>query len=108
MLVVSSLSGDIMEGTITTVYFRRDDGQWITPAERCAGHLGTTRRWALEKGLCKEGSINAKDLKQGDVIILSNGVRGFGWGVIDGPVEFAYKESLKDAGPGGVHSISKR
>ena len=70
-----------MEGTITTPYFYRD-GEWITPAVSCGGHLGVARRWALTAGLCKEGMIVAEEIAFGERVVLSNGVRGFGWGVV--------------------------
>ncbi|PLN85097.1 aminotransferase class IV-domain-containing protein [Aspergillus taichungensis] len=40
--------GEVMEGSITTVYFRRrqpcDGPAWITPPLSCGGNAGTTRR----------------------------------------------------------------
>lgn len=49
-------NGEIMEGTITTPYFWRND-RWVTPPvaaefhrnEGSGGQNGTTRRWALER-----------------------------------------------------------
>lgn len=70
-----------MEGTITTPYFYRK-GIWITPAVACGGHLGVARRWALAAGICKEGMVLAEDVVAGEQVILSNGVRGFGWGKV--------------------------
>ena len=73
-------SGEVMDGSITTPYFLIND-QWITPAKACGGQQGTTRRWALAQGLCKEGVVNASLLQTaqtgGQTIWLSNGVRGF-------------------------------
>lgn len=71
-----------MEGTLTTPYFFRD-GRWITPAEECGGNRGTTRRWALDAGLCEEGVLRRESVREGEVVWLSNGVRGFGWGVVE-------------------------
>ena len=71
-----------MEGTITTPYFYRDSG-WLTPSEACGGHLGVTRRWALANQLAKEGIVLAKEVQIGETVILSNGVRGFGWGKVE-------------------------
>lgn len=71
----------IMEGSITTPYFLRD-GRWITPPENAGGNRGTTRRWALENGLCIEKTIAKSDLKTGEKLWLSNGVRGWGVGII--------------------------
>lgn len=74
--------GDIMEGSITTPYFWRGE-RWVTPTARSGGNLGTTRRWALESGLCVEGKIGRKNVEVGEGVWLSNGVRGWGWGRIE-------------------------
>lgn len=75
-------AGEIMEGSITTPYFFRE-GRWITPAARCGGNLGTTRRWALDRGICVEGVVRGEGIRDGEEIWVSNGVRGFGWGRVD-------------------------
>jgi 4-amino-4-deoxychorismate lyase len=68
----------IMEGSITNVYFWRDEG-WITPfvGPEYGGLEGTSRRWAVEHGLCKEALISLEDMKDGELVWISNGVRGF-------------------------------
>ena len=84
ILLVNEI-GDIMEGSITTPYFFHND-KWVTPAQSCGGNLGTTRRWALEKQLCEEGFVSMRSLQVsalGEKVILSNGVRGFGWGRVE-------------------------
>ena len=72
---------EIMEGCRFTPYFRLGD-KWITPAAECGGNLGTTRRWALEKGLCEEGVVKRGSVKYNDVIVLSNGAKGFQAGIV--------------------------
>lgn len=80
--------GEVMEGCITSVYFHRPSHPkpesreeagpvWITPALAAGGNDGTTRRYALEKKLCREGSIRVDDLVDGETYWLSNGGRGF-------------------------------
>jgi 4-amino-4-deoxychorismate lyase len=49
VLIISQKDGEIMEGSLTSVFFWRD-GKWITPPVSSGGQVGTTRRWALEKG----------------------------------------------------------
>jgi hypothetical protein len=49
VLIISEKDGEIMEGSLTSVFFWRD-GKWITPPVSSGGQVGTTRRWALEKG----------------------------------------------------------
>ena len=73
---------EIMEGSLTTPYLLRE-GRWITPAAKCGGNLGTTRRYALTQGLCKEGIVLRESVQVGERIVLSNGVRGFGWGSVE-------------------------
>ena len=73
--------GQIMEGSMTTPYFRRE-GRWITPPLSSGGQAGTTRRWALEKGLCVEQVIEAEELEDGEDVWISSGVRGFRRGKI--------------------------
>ncbi|MCJ1273898.1 hypothetical protein MMC21_001691 [Puttea exsequens] len=80
-ILLVNVESEVMEGSITTPYFLRD-GRWVTPASRCGGNLGTTRRFALEQALAQEAVITKSSLKLGEEVILSNGVRGFGWGVI--------------------------
>ena len=70
----------IMEGSITTVYFRRGD-KWITPS--AGGLPGVTRRWAQLQGWCELGTVKVETVKIGEVVLLSNGVMGFGWGRIE-------------------------
>jgi len=81
VLIVSDKDGEIMEGSLTTVYFWRD-GKWTTPPVASGGQAGTTRRWALEKGFCVEGVVKADDLVDGEECWISNGVRGFNLGKV--------------------------
>lgn len=73
--------GEVMEGSITTVYFRRrqpcDGPAWTTPPLACGGNAGTTRRYALDQAFCTEQTVVATDLIDGEECWLSNGVRGF-------------------------------
>jgi 4-amino-4-deoxychorismate lyase len=67
---------DIVDGSITTAYFYRDSN-WVTPHN--GGLEGTTRRFALEAGLCSTASsgVNRGSLRDGETIWLSNAFRGF-------------------------------
>ncbi|RGP59382.1 aminodeoxychorismate lyase [Fusarium longipes] len=84
VLVIDQGDGSVMEGTFTTPYFWRN-GRWVTPPvaaqfsrdEGSGGQDGTSRRWALERGLVFEQAINAKSLVHGEECWISNGVRGF-------------------------------
>jgi 4-amino-4-deoxychorismate lyase len=46
------------------------------------GQRGTTRRWALKVGLCMEETVERSSVEEGEVVWLSNGVRGFVVGVV--------------------------
>ncbi|KAL4933077.1 aminotransferase [Aspergillus undulatus] len=82
VLLVNS-NGELMEGSITTPYFRRrdqagrDGPEWITPPLSSGGNAGTSRRYALSEGFCTEQVMTATDLIDGELCLLSNGVRGF-------------------------------
>lgn len=89
VLIVDEASGSVMEGSLTTPFFLRG-GRWVTPpvAEKFStdsgsgGQDGTTRRWALERGLAVEEEVKARDVSNGEAVWLSNGVRGFVFGKI--------------------------
>lgn len=67
---------EIIDGSITTVYFYRDN-KWVTP--QCRGLEGTTRRFALETGLCSlaDSAVRSDSLRDGETIWISNAFRGF-------------------------------
>lgn len=46
------------------------------------GQRGTTRRWALGKGLCMEEPVFRETVEIGEGMWVSNGVRGFGFGKV--------------------------
>lgn len=89
VLIVDEATGSIMEGSLTTPYFLRG-GRWVTPPvakkfctdDGSGGQDGTTRRWALERGLAVEEEVKAQDVADGEAVWLSNGVRGFVFGKI--------------------------
>lgn len=79
VLIISDKDGELMEGSLTSVFFWRD-GKWVTPPISSGGQAGTTRRWALEKGFCVEGVVKVDSLVDGEECWISNGVRGFSFG----------------------------
>lgn len=88
-ILLWSPEGRVMEGSLTSVYFYRTDaqgvGRWVTPSLQSGGNDGTTRRWALGRGLCVAGSIYVEGrngdgvdgVKEGELCWISNGFRGF-------------------------------
>ncbi|KAK4180529.1 hypothetical protein QBC36DRAFT_22889 [Triangularia setosa] len=86
VLIVDSKDGSIMEGSTSTPYFFRE-GRWVTPVvnketdtEWHGGQDGTSRRWALERGLAFESMVLAESLVDEEECWLSTGVRGFIFG----------------------------
>ncbi|GKT60510.1 aminodeoxychorismate lyase [Colletotrichum tofieldiae] len=87
VLLVNSKDGNIMEGSLTTPFFWRN-GRWVTPPVSAkyspengsGGQDGTTRRWALERGLAVEEEVKADSIVDGEPCWVSNGVRGFTFG----------------------------
>lgn len=49
VFIVSDQENQIMEGSLTSVFFWRG-GRWVTPPVSSGGQAGTTRRWLLENG----------------------------------------------------------
>jgi 4-amino-4-deoxychorismate lyase len=70
-----------MEGSRTNVYFYRG-GRWVTPSEETGCLKGTERRWLLERAMVEVEDIMVGDVKDGDVVLLSNGLRGMWAGTV--------------------------
>lgn len=68
--------GNVLDGSICTPYCYRD-GVWVTPDASSGGLQGTTRRWALEKGLAVEAKVPINSFREGEIVWLSNAVRGY-------------------------------
>jgi hypothetical protein len=81
VLIISETGNEIMEGSLTSVFFWRK-GRWVTPPTASGGQAGTTRRWVLENGLCEEEVVCSDSLVNGEECWISNGVRGLIWGKI--------------------------
>ncbi|KZS93305.1 D-aminoacid aminotransferase-like PLP-dependent enzyme [Sistotremastrum niveocremeum HHB9708] len=73
--------GEVTEGSVRNVAFWRD-GIWITPGVDSGCLPGTVRRWMLERGKMKEGLVKKDTLKNGEWVLLSNGVDGVQLGKI--------------------------
>ena len=67
--------GEVMEGSLTNVYFERG-GRWVTPPLSSGCQAGTVRRYLLEKGMVVEEAVKMAEVALGETILLSNGVRG--------------------------------
>ncbi|KAI9172471.1 hypothetical protein HJFPF1_01973 [Paramyrothecium foliicola] len=79
-VLIVNKDNEVMEGTLTTPYFWRND-RWVTPPvapqygrdEGSGGQDGTSRRWALERGLAVEEVVSAHSLTDGEECWISNG-----------------------------------
>ncbi|KIX00654.1 uncharacterized protein Z518_09719 [Rhinocladiella mackenziei CBS 650.93] len=67
---------EVMEASLCTPYFYRE-GTWTTPPSAAGGMLSVTKQWALDAGLCKEATIILGSIRPGEIIWLSNALRGF-------------------------------
>ncbi|KUL88248.1 hypothetical protein ZTR_05036 [Talaromyces verruculosus] len=88
-------AGEVMEGSITCVYFRRrthnhhqreEEGskaEWITPPLSSGGMISVSRQYALDHGFCTERVIRVDELVDGERCLISNGVRGFIPAILD-------------------------
>lgn len=67
---------EIMDGSITNVYFFRNK-KWVTPDS--GGLKGAARQFALDRGLCSIATpaVSKDSLKPGEIVWLSNAFRGF-------------------------------
>ena len=81
-ILLVNFDNEIMEGSISTPYFWRNN-EWVTPPADAGGNVGTTRRWALETKISREAIVHRSSVNVGEAIWLSNGARGFGWGRIE-------------------------
>lgn len=70
--------GQVMEGSRTNVYLNRG-GSWVTPAEETGCLKGTERRWLLVNKMVQVENVQVEDVKDGEIVLLSNGLRGI-WG----------------------------
>ena len=85
---------NILDGSQQTPYCLRN-GRWVTPTSACGGQQGTTRRYALEHGLCVEGLVSKSSLRNGEIIWLSNAVQGFFWGTFLSEGVYADEETMR-------------
>jgi branched-subunit amino acid aminotransferase/4-amino-4-deoxychorismate lyase len=85
--------GEVMEGSITCVYFKRrphhhskqerSKAEWITPPLSSGGMISVSRQYALGHGFCVEQVIRVGELVDGEQCLISNGVRGFMPAILD-------------------------
>ncbi|KAI9833643.1 MAG: hypothetical protein M1819_003596 [Sarea resinae] len=78
-VILVNPEGEVMEGSLTSVYFLRG-GRWVTPPTGSGGQAGTTRRWLLRRNLCVEETVNTDSIRDKEECYISNGVRGLVWG----------------------------
>jgi 4-amino-4-deoxychorismate lyase len=67
---------EIMDGSLTNVYFFRDK-KWVTPDS--GGLKGAARQFALDRQLCSIATpaVSKDSLRHGEIVWLSNAFRGF-------------------------------
>jgi hypothetical protein len=75
-VLLYTAQGLILDGSLSTPYFYRG-GRWVAPSSNTGGQQGSTRRWALGKGLAAEDDVEVKSLAEGEVVFMSNAIKGF-------------------------------
>ena len=97
-----------MECSRSAIYFHRPlvdhcyRAAWLTPLLDSGCCDSVTRRIALDRNLCLEArkpklpELNIADVRDGEVVWLSNGVRGFWRGMI-------VRETMDDGGNAKRH-----
>lgn len=68
-------NGKLLEGSTMSVAFQRS-GEWIMPRLANGGMVGVTRSFLLGLGFVREGDIHISELRDGDEVLVSNGVQG--------------------------------
>lgn len=78
-------NNNVLEGSITSVAFWRQQKdpftgevsfKWVTPNLASGCMDGVIRRWLLDKNHITEGVVAVKDLKDGEYVLLMNGLMG--------------------------------
>ncbi|KAJ8146929.1 hypothetical protein OY671_000054 [Metschnikowia pulcherrima] len=85
-VILINTTSEVMEGSITNVAIKSNQGVWITPKLTSGCLCGVTRHFLLKKNLIQEGDISADMLKVGRDVMLMNGVMGCVRGTIKGIV----------------------
>lgn len=86
VILVNTL-GEVTEGSITNIAIKNNQGVWITPKLTSGCLCGVTRYLLLKKNLIKEGLIRLENLKEGQEVLLLNGILGVVKGTIKGFVD---------------------
>ncbi|EXJ73821.1 uncharacterized protein A1O5_03583 [Cladophialophora psammophila CBS 110553] len=81
-VLLSNSHAQITEASLSTVYFLRGGGRWLTPRSACGGMQSVTRLYALAAGWCDEGAVLVHEVRDSEMVWLSNAVRGFFPGVV--------------------------
>lgn len=75
-VVLTNTAGEVMEGSVTNIAIRAKLGDWVTPKLTSGCLCGVTRHFLLRKNLIKEGDISKDSLKEGQDVLLMNGIMG--------------------------------
>ncbi|ODQ67267.1 hypothetical protein NADFUDRAFT_49704 [Nadsonia fulvescens var. elongata DSM 6958] len=91
-VIIYNGQGEIMEGSISNIAFWRN-GEWVTPLLTTGCLCGVMRHDLLMKDYIKEEDVHLNTLKQGEQVLLFNGIQG----VVKGTIDLSlYWKSKKD------------
>jgi len=79
--LMTDSSGLVIEGTMTNLFVRLADGQWVTPDLHACGVAGVMRRYILERSklervTIRSGKLNVSDIQSASEIFVCNSVIG--------------------------------
>lgn len=82
-VLLQNPQGNATEGSITNFAVQRN-GKWITPPLSTGCLCGVTRHFLLRKGYVEENIVSMQSIKEGDEVLLFNGVIGVVRGTVMG------------------------
>ncbi|KAI0313437.1 aminotransferase [Amylostereum chailletii] len=73
--------GAVTETSVRNVAVWREGG-WVTPEEGCGCLEGVARRWLVERGVVRAGTVRREDVRVGEWMLVFNAVEGCRLGVV--------------------------
>lgn len=83
-VLLSNTIGELMEGSITSVAIKNEQGHWVTPKLTSGCLCGVTRHMLLKKKAIAEATVLQNQLVLGQDVLLLNAIGGAMRGTIKG------------------------
>lgn len=75
-VILFNTANEVMEGSITNIAVKNENGQWVTPQLTTGCLCGVARKMLIRKSYIYEGSITKSSLTVGQDVLLFNGIMG--------------------------------